>query len=34
MKKAISKEALAKEAAYWTEFRKAAAERPGKMCHK
>jgi len=34
MKKAISKETLAKEATFWTEFRKAAAESSGKVCHK
>jgi hypothetical protein len=34
VKKTVSKEALVKEAALWTEFRKAAAENPGKVCHK
>ena len=34
MKKALSKEALKKEAAFWTGLRKALNENPGKVCHK
>ncbi len=34
MKKALSKEALVKEAAFWSDFRKAVKENPGKVCHK
>lgn len=34
MKKSMTKKALAKEAALWGNFKKAAAERPGKVCHK
>ncbi len=34
MKKAVSKEALAKEAAFWSRFTKAVKENPGKLCHK
>jgi hypothetical protein len=34
VKKTVSSKALVKEAAFWTTFRKAAAENPGKICHK
>jgi hypothetical protein len=34
VKKALSKKALVKEAAFWTAFKKAAQENPGKLCHK
>jgi hypothetical protein len=34
MKQALSKEALAKEAAFWGYVKKAIAENPGKVCHK
>jgi len=34
VKKTVSSKALVKEAAFWTIFRKAAAENPGKICHK
>jgi len=33
-KKTLSRVALVKEAAFWTNFRKAAKENPGKLCHK
>lgn len=33
MKKAVSAQALAKEAAFWTAVLKA-ADNPGKVCHK
>jgi len=33
-KKRLSSVALVKEAAFWTNFRKAAKENPGKLCHK
>jgi len=33
MKQALSKEALAKEAAFWGYVKKAVAENPGKVCH-
>jgi len=34
MKKTLSKEALAQEAAYWDNLKKATKENPGKTCHK
>ena len=34
MKKALSDEARAKEAAFWGKIKKAVAENPGKVCHK
>ncbi len=34
MKKTLSKEALVKEAAFWSMISKAAKENPGKVCHK
>jgi hypothetical protein len=34
VKKALSKEALDKEAAFWTSLKKAVKENPGKVCHK
>lgn len=34
MKKTVSSKALAKEAAFWPIFKKAATEYPGKICHK
>jgi len=34
VKKAVSKEALVKEAAFWTALKLAAKENPGKVCHK
>ncbi len=34
MKKTLSKEALVKEAAFWSELKKAVKENPGKVCHK
>jgi hypothetical protein len=34
MKKTVSSKTLVKEAAFWTTFRKAAVENPGKICHK
>ncbi len=34
MKKALSPEALAREAALWDRVKKATATRPGKVCHK
>lgn len=34
MKKAMSKEALAQEAALWDRLKKATKESPGKVCHK
>jgi hypothetical protein len=34
MKKALSKEALAQEAAFWESLKKATKENPGKVCHK
>jgi hypothetical protein len=34
MKKTVSSKALVKETAFWTNFRKAATENPGKICHK
>jgi hypothetical protein len=34
MKQALSQEALAKEAAFWDNVKKAVAENPGKVCHK
>jgi hypothetical protein len=34
MKKTVSKKALVKEAAFWSDFRKAVKENPGKICHK
>jgi hypothetical protein len=34
MKKTLSKEALVKEAAFWTGLQKAVRENPGKLCHK
>jgi hypothetical protein len=34
MKKTLSKKALVKEAAFWTEIKKVERESPGKVCHK
>jgi hypothetical protein len=34
VKKTVSREALVKEAAFWTALKKAAKENPGKVCHK
>jgi hypothetical protein len=34
VKKSLTKKVLAKEAAFWGNFKKAVAERPGKVCHK
>jgi hypothetical protein len=34
VKKTLSKKALVKEAAFWSDFRKAVKENPGKICHK
>ena len=34
VKKTVSKEALVKEAAFWSALKKAAKENPGKICHK
>jgi len=34
MKKLLSKEALAKEAAFWNKMSKAAHDHPGRICHK
>lgn len=34
MKKVLSKKALAKEAAFWGDLKKALQENPGKVCHK
>ncbi len=34
VKKTLSKEALVKEAAFWSRLAKAAKENPGKVCHK
>ena len=34
MKKTVNKKALAKEAAFWSDFSKAVKENPGKICHK
>ncbi len=34
MKKAVSREALAKEAAFWENVKKMALTHPGKVCHK
>jgi len=34
MKKALTKEALAQEAAFWDDLKKAAKGKPGKVCHK
>ncbi len=34
VKKTVSREALVKEAAFWTALKKAARENPGKICHK
>jgi hypothetical protein len=34
MKKTLSKKALVKEAAFWSSFRNAVKENPGKICHK
>ncbi len=34
MKKAMSKKALVREAAFWERIKKAAGENPGKVCHK
>jgi hypothetical protein len=33
-KKTLSSVALVKEAAFWSNFMKAAKENPGKLCHK
>ncbi len=34
MKKILSKEVLAKEAAFWTKQGKAVKDSPGRLCHK
>ena len=34
MKKSLSREALAKEAAFWADAKKAAKMNPGKACRK
>jgi hypothetical protein len=34
MKKILSKEALAKEAAFWRRMSQAVKEHPGRLCHK
>jgi hypothetical protein len=34
VKKTLSREALVKEAAFWTRLMKAAKDNPGKVCHK
>ncbi len=34
MKKTVSKKALVKEAAFWSDFSRAVKENPGKVCHK
>ncbi len=34
MKKAVSEKVLVKEAAFWSRFKKAVKENPGKICHK
>jgi len=34
MKKALSEQARAREAAFWTSVKKAVAQNPGKVCHK
>jgi hypothetical protein len=34
MKKTLSKEDRAKEAAFWTKLHQAVKENPGKVCHK
>ena len=34
MKKALSKKALAKEAAFWSDLSRAVKENTGKICHK
>jgi hypothetical protein len=34
MKKTLSAEALAKEAAFWDSLKQSAKEHPGKTCHK
>ena len=34
MKKKLSKEVLAKEAAFWVKQGKAVKDNPGKICHK
>ena len=34
MKKILGKEALAKEATFWTKMVKAVKENPGMVCHK
>jgi hypothetical protein len=34
MKKTVSKKALVKEAAFWSDFTRAVKENPGKVCHK
>lgn len=34
MKKAVSKQALMKEASFWNDLKKAVRENPGKVCHK
>jgi hypothetical protein len=34
MTKAVSQEALAKEAAFWENVKKLAQQHPGKVCHK
>jgi hypothetical protein len=33
MKKTLSKKALVKEAAFWSNFSKAIKDNPGKTCH-
>jgi hypothetical protein len=34
MKKILSKEALAKEAAFWSKMSQAVNDHPGRLCHK
>jgi hypothetical protein len=34
MKKVLSKETLAKEAAFWKKMSQAVTEHPGRLCHK
>jgi hypothetical protein len=34
MKKAVSKEALDREAAFWEAIKKTVSEQPHKVCHK
>jgi hypothetical protein len=34
VKKTVSKKALVKEASFWSDFRRAVKDGPGKVCHK